>query len=76
LEAGQTIGYIDSLQLYLKKKQVRSTNKAILGESPTFRFSYQPYRTIETAQKENKSSQFGKRRCSYTQTVRRHQRTN
>ncbi|MDV3557885.1 HlyD family secretion protein [Elizabethkingia anophelis] len=32
LEAGQTIGYIDSLQLYLKKKQLEAQVTAILGK--------------------------------------------
>lgn len=34
LEAGQTIGYIDSLQLYLKKKQLEAQVTAILGRKP------------------------------------------
>ncbi|MCY1528971.1 efflux transporter, RND family, MFP subunit [compost metagenome] len=34
LEAGQTIGYIDSLQLYLKKKQLEAQVIAILGRKP------------------------------------------
>ena len=34
LEAGQTIGYIDSLQLYLKKKQLEAQVIAILGKKP------------------------------------------
>lgn len=34
LEAGQEIGYIDSLQLYLKKKQLEAQIKAILGKKP------------------------------------------
>ncbi len=34
LEAGQTIGYIDSLQLYLKKKQLEAQVTAILGKKP------------------------------------------
>ena len=34
MEAGQTIGYIDSLQLYLKKKQLEAQVTAILGKKP------------------------------------------
>ncbi|MBW1619764.1 HlyD family secretion protein [Empedobacter falsenii] len=34
LEAGQTIGYIDSLQLYLKKKQLEAQTVAVLGKKP------------------------------------------
>lgn len=34
LEAGQTIGYVDSLQLYLKKKQLEAQVTAILGKKP------------------------------------------
>ncbi|MGC4234624.1 MAG: efflux RND transporter periplasmic adaptor subunit [Niabella sp.] len=34
LEAGQVIGYIDSVQLYLKKKQLEAQVVAILGKKP------------------------------------------
>lgn len=34
LQAGQNIGYIDSLQLYLKKKQLEAQVMAILGKKP------------------------------------------
>jgi len=34
VEAGQEIGYIDSLQLYLKKKQLEAQITAILGKKP------------------------------------------
>lgn len=34
LEAGQHIGYIDSIQLYLKKKQLEAQVIAILGKKP------------------------------------------
>lgn len=34
LEVGQVIGYIDSLQLYLKKKQLEAQVTAILGKKP------------------------------------------
>ena len=34
LMIGQTIGYIDSTQLYLKKKQLESQIRAILGKKP------------------------------------------
>lgn len=34
LEAGQTIGYIDSTQLYLKKKQLEAQIKAVLSRKP------------------------------------------
>ncbi len=34
LKAGQTIGYIDSLQLYLKKKQIEAQIEALLRKKP------------------------------------------
>ncbi|MDO8998133.1 MAG: efflux RND transporter periplasmic adaptor subunit [Bacteroidota bacterium] len=34
LKAGQFIGYIDSTQLYLKKKQLEAQIKAVLGKKP------------------------------------------
>ena len=34
LKAGQTVGYIDSVQLYLKKKQLEAQIKATLSEKP------------------------------------------
>jgi len=34
LKAGQTVGYIDSVQLYLKKKQLQAQIKATLSEKP------------------------------------------
>jgi len=34
LQAGQTIGYIDSLQLYLKKKQLQAQIGAVLSKKP------------------------------------------
>lgn len=34
LEAGQLIGYVDSLQLYLKKKQLEAQIKAVLSKKP------------------------------------------
>ena len=34
LQAGQTIGYIDSTQLYLKKKQMEAQIKAVLSGMP------------------------------------------
>jgi HlyD family secretion protein len=78
LEAGQNIGYIDSLQLYLKKKQLEAQVIAILGKKPNISVQLSALQdTIKNCRKgKNKSSQFGKRRCSYTQAVRRHQRTN
>lgn len=34
LQAGQSIGYIDSTQLYLKKKQLETQIRALLGKKP------------------------------------------
>jgi HlyD family secretion protein len=34
LQAGQFIGYVDSVQLYLKKKQLEAQVNAILGQTP------------------------------------------
>src|ERR1044071_4189977 len=34
LEAGQTIGFIDSTQLYLKKKQLESQIRSTLSQKP------------------------------------------
>lgn len=34
LEAGQVVGYIDSLQLYLQKKQLEAQVTAVLGKKP------------------------------------------
>lgn len=34
LKAGQTVGYIDSTQLYLKKKQLQAQIAAVLGKRP------------------------------------------
>ncbi|MVZ65202.1 HlyD family efflux transporter periplasmic adaptor subunit [Sphingobacterium sp. DK4209] len=35
LTAGQSIGYIDSVQLYLKKRQLQTQAKALLGKKPS-----------------------------------------
>ena len=35
LAAGQAVGYIDSVQLYLKKRQLESQAKAVLGKKPS-----------------------------------------
>jgi Multidrug resistance efflux pump len=34
LKAGETIGYIDTIQLYLKKKQLRAQINVVLGKKP------------------------------------------
>ena len=44
LEAGQTIGYIDSLQLYLKKSSWKHRLQPFWGKSPIYLFSYLPCR--------------------------------
>jgi HlyD family secretion protein len=77
LEAGQVIGYIDSLQLYLKKKQLEAQVTAILGKKPNIpvQISALQETAYNCRKGTDKNSQFGKRRCSYTQAVRRHQCT-
>lgn len=53
LEAGQNIGYIDSLQLYLKKKQLEAQVIAILGKKPNISVQLSALQTqLETAEKE------------------------
>lgn len=53
LEAGQNIGYIDSLQLYLKKKQLEAQVIAILGKKPNISVQLSALQTqLRTAEKE------------------------
>lgn len=53
LEAGQNIGYIDSLQLYLKKKQLEAQVIAILGKKPNISVQLSALQTqLKTAEKE------------------------
>ena len=53
LEAGQNIGYIDSLQLYLKKKQLEAQVIAILGKKPNIPVQLSALQTqLRTAEKE------------------------
>ena len=39
LDSGQVVGYIDSVQLFLKKKQLEAQVKALLGKSPMYLFN-------------------------------------
>jgi HlyD family secretion protein len=53
LEAGQNIGYIDSLQLYLKKKQLEAQVIAVLGKKPNISVQLSALQTqLKTAEKE------------------------
>lgn len=53
LEAGQRIGYIDSLQLYLKKKQLEAQVIAILGKKPNISVQLSALQEqLKTAEKE------------------------
>ncbi|GAB1405814.1 HlyD family efflux transporter periplasmic adaptor subunit [Lentimicrobium sp.] len=53
LEAGQNIGYIDSLQLYLKKKQLEAQVIAILGKKPNISVQLSALQEqLKTAEKE------------------------
>ena len=53
LEAGQNIGYIDSLQLYLKKKQLEAQSIAILGKKPNISVQLSALQEqLKTAEKE------------------------
>lgn len=55
LEKGKTIGYIDSVQLYLKKVQLQSQAKATLSQKPDINSQLAPLHTqLETAKKEQK----------------------
>lgn len=44
LKAGETVGYIDSTQLYLKKKQLQAQITAILGKKPDVSAQVAAYR--------------------------------
>lgn len=53
LEAGQNIGYIDSLQLYLKKRQLEAQVIAILGKKPNISVQLSALQEqLKTAEKE------------------------
>lgn len=53
LETGQNIGYIDSLQLYLKKKQLEAQVIAILGKKPNISVQLSALQSqLKTAEKE------------------------
>ncbi len=53
LEAGQNIGYIDSLQLHLKKKQLEAQVIAILGKKPNISVQLSALQVqLKTAEKE------------------------
>src|SRR5690606_3592558 len=53
LEAGQVVGYIDSLQLYLKKKQLEAQVTAVLGKKPNIPVQMAVLREkLSTAEKE------------------------
>lgn len=53
LAAGQHIGYIDSVQLYLKKKQLETQAKAVLGKKPSVNTQLAALQSqLNTAQRE------------------------
>lgn len=53
LEAGQTIGYIDSIQLYLKKKQLEAQVASVLGKKPNIPIQLSALQQqLKTAEKE------------------------
>jgi HlyD family secretion protein len=53
LTAGQPLGYIDSTQLYLKKKQLESQLKALLGKRPNVAVQLSALQTqLKTAESE------------------------
>ncbi|MGN0020124.1 MAG: HlyD family secretion protein [Sphingobacterium hotanense] len=53
LTAGQHIGYIDSVQLYLKKKQLETQAKAVLGKKPSVNTQLAALQSqLNTAQRE------------------------
>jgi HlyD family secretion protein len=55
LEKGKTIGYIDSVQLYLRKVQLQSQIRATLSQKPDVASQLAPlYTQLETAKKEQK----------------------
>jgi HlyD family secretion protein len=55
LDSGQTVGYIDSVQLFLKKKQLQAQIKAILSKKPDINTQtaalYEQLRHAESEQK-------------------------
>lgn len=55
LEKGKTVGYIDSVQLYLRKVQLQSQIRATLAQKPDVASQLAPLHTqLETAKKEQK----------------------
>jgi HlyD family secretion protein len=53
LDSGKVIGYIDSMQLYLKKKQLEAQVKALLGKKPDISVQLSALQSqLETAEKE------------------------
>ncbi|MBS1731303.1 MAG: HlyD family efflux transporter periplasmic adaptor subunit [Bacteroidetes bacterium] len=53
LEAGQVIGYIDSLQVYLKKRQLEAQVAAVLGKKPNIPVQLSALQEqLKTAEKE------------------------
>lgn len=55
LEKGKTIGYIDSVQLYLRKVQLQSQIRATLAQKPDAASQLAPlYTQLETAKREQK----------------------
>src|SRR6266852_4776369 len=55
LEKGKTIGYIDSVQLYLKKVQLQGQVRATLSQKPDIASQLAPlYTQLETAKREQK----------------------
>lgn len=53
LAVGQRIGYIDSVQLYLKKKQLETQAKAVLGKKPSVNTQLAALQSqLNTAQRE------------------------
>jgi len=53
LDSGQIIGYIDSIQLYLKKKQLEAQVRSVLGKKPNVPVQLSALQAqLETAEKE------------------------
>jgi HlyD family secretion protein len=53
LDSGQVVGYIDSIQLYLKKKQLEAQVHALLGKKPNISVQLSTLQSqLETAEKE------------------------
>jgi HlyD family secretion protein len=55
LDSGQVIGYIDSVQLFLKKKQLEAQVKALLERNPMCLFNCLPYKVNWKLRKKRKS---------------------